>query len=156
MLIRVTIVGIIGEMRMNGMDREIAPQIFWPMTHYSSDNAWIVVRSKVGPEAVADALRHSLGQIDPDVKITELAPMTGVLSDSLWRQPTVLCAGGSQPNAQPIQESVRKTSPGDADAPFLDGCGPSCHVQRAAHSPCTGHFEGARLRSCQPQGRENS
>jgi ABC-type antimicrobial peptide transport system permease subunit len=56
------------------------------MAHFSIGSAWIVVRSKAGSEPVAEAVRRTLQQVDPDVTITELATMTGVLGDSLWRQ----------------------------------------------------------------------
>jgi putative ABC transport system permease protein len=83
---KMTIVGVVGDSRMNGMDREIAPQVFWPMAYLPSANAWIVVRSRAGAGSVADALRSTLQKADPDVTITEVATMTGVLGDSLWRQ----------------------------------------------------------------------
>ncbi|HYL78583.1 MAG TPA: ABC transporter permease [Bryobacteraceae bacterium] len=83
---KMTIVGIVGDSRMNGMDREIVPQVFWPMAYIPSASGWIVVRSKDGAEPVLAAIRSAMQKVDPDVAITEMATMTGVLGDSLWRQ----------------------------------------------------------------------
>jgi predicted permease len=83
---RMTIVGVVGDSRMNGMDREIVPQVFWPMAHVPSASGWIVVRSKARAESVAKEIRRAVQSVDPEVTITELATMTGVLGDSLWRQ----------------------------------------------------------------------
>lgn len=83
---KMTIVGVGGDSRMNGMDREIVPQVFWPMAHEPSANGWIVVRSKNGAESVVEEIRSALQKVDPDVTTVEVATMTGVLGDSLWRQ----------------------------------------------------------------------
>jgi ABC-type antimicrobial peptide transport system permease subunit len=71
---------------MNGMDREVYPQVFWPMAHLPSASAWIVVRARGGEDSVAEAIRSAVQRVDSDVTITEVATMTGVLGDSLWRQ----------------------------------------------------------------------
>jgi len=83
---KATIVGVVGDSRMNGMDREIYPQVFWPMAHLPSGSAWVVVRSRGPASAVVDEIRQAIRQVDSDVGITELATMTDILSDSLWRQ----------------------------------------------------------------------
>jgi hypothetical protein len=83
---KMTVVGVVGDSRMNGMDREIVPQFFWPMAHQPSASAWIVVRSKARAEPVAEEIRRAVQSVDPEVTITEVATMTGVLGDSLWRE----------------------------------------------------------------------
>lgn len=71
---------------MNGIDREIYPQVFWPVAHLPSPSVWIGVRSRGSPESVAEAIRKAVREADSDVAIVEVARMTDVLSDSLWRQ----------------------------------------------------------------------
>ncbi len=83
---KATIVGVVGDIRMNGMDREIYPQVFWPMAHLPSASAWVVVRSRGPASSVVDEIRQAVGRVDSDVGIVELATMTDILSDSLWRQ----------------------------------------------------------------------
>ena len=83
---KMTIVGVVGDSRMNGMDREIYPQVFWPMAHLPSANAWMVVRAKGEIGVVSEAIRDAILRSDPDVAIVEVAAMTHILRDSLWRQ----------------------------------------------------------------------
>ena len=83
---KVMIVGVVADSRMNGMDREIYPQVFWPMAHLPSSSAWVVVRARGGVASVAEQIRSAVRGVDADVAIVELASMTDVLRDSLWRQ----------------------------------------------------------------------
>jgi putative ABC transport system permease protein len=83
---KATIVGVVADARMNGMDRDVYPQVFWPMAYLPSSSAWLVVRAKGGAGSITDAVRRGVESVDPDVAIVELSTMTGVLSDSLWRQ----------------------------------------------------------------------
>ncbi len=46
----------------------------------------MAVRSRGPASAVVDEIRQAIRQVDSDVGITELATMTDILSDSLWRQ----------------------------------------------------------------------
>ena len=83
---KATIVGIVGDSRMNGLDREVYPQVFWPMAHLPSASVWTVVRSHAPADLVAEAIRKAVREADSDVAVIEVATMTNVLTDSLWRQ----------------------------------------------------------------------
>jgi putative ABC transport system permease protein len=83
---KMTIVGIVGDSRLNALDREIYPQVFWPMAFLPGSNAWLVVRTSAEPTAVAAAVREAIQSVDADLGITEVAPMSGVVQESLWRQ----------------------------------------------------------------------
>jgi putative ABC transport system permease protein len=83
---KLTIVGIVQDSRMNGLDREIYPQVFWPMPFLPGSNAWIVVRTHVQPNSVAAGVSRAVQDVDADLAITEVATMSGILRDSLWRQ----------------------------------------------------------------------
>jgi putative ABC transport system permease protein len=83
---RLTIVGVVGDSRMNALDREVYPQVFWPMAFLPGSNAWIVVRTHAEPNVVAASVRRAVQDIDPELAITEVATMNDILRDSLWRQ----------------------------------------------------------------------
>jgi predicted permease len=83
---KMTIVGVVGGSRLNELDSEIYPQVFWPMAHLPSSNAWIVVRTSTAPDSVAAAVRRAVQAVDSELAITEVATMTGVVQESLWRQ----------------------------------------------------------------------
>jgi putative ABC transport system permease protein len=83
---RLTIVGIVQDSRLNGMDREVYPEVFWPMSFLPGSNAWIVVRTRAQPYSIAPGVSQAVRDVDPDLAITEVATMSGILRDSLWRQ----------------------------------------------------------------------
>lgn len=83
---RVTIVGIVGDCRFDGMDREALPEVFWPMAQLPSSNAWLVARARGDAGSIADALRRIVYDTDPELAIVEVSTMTNVLGDSLWRE----------------------------------------------------------------------
>ncbi len=83
---RMTIVGIVGDIRMDGMDRQVLPEVFWPMADLPSSNAWLIARARNDAGSVANALRRIVNDIDPEVGIVEVSTMTSVVGDSLWRE----------------------------------------------------------------------
>lgn len=83
---KMTIVGVVGDSRLNALDREIYPQVFWPMAFLPGSNAWLVVRTGTDPAAIATAVREAVQSVDADLAITEMAPMSGIVQESLWRQ----------------------------------------------------------------------
>jgi putative ABC transport system permease protein len=83
---RMTIVGIVGDSKMNTLDGEINPQVFWSMAQLPSANGWLSVRSTTESIAVERAVEGEIRNIDGDIGITEVKTMNAVLDDSLWRQ----------------------------------------------------------------------
>jgi hypothetical protein len=83
---RMTIVGIVGDIRMDGMDSRPLPEVFWPMAQLPSANAWLVARTRGDPGSVANALDRIVHDIDPEIAIVESSTMTSVVADSLWRE----------------------------------------------------------------------
>jgi predicted permease len=80
-----TIVGVIADARLTGMDRDVSPEIFWPMAYSPSAGVWIVARTRGGVETVSGDIRRSLAQVAPDVAVAEMTTMNRVLDDSLWQ-----------------------------------------------------------------------
>jgi len=80
---RMTIVGIVGDVRMDGMDQEPLPEVFWPMAQLPSSDVWLVARAA---GSVADTLRRVVHDVDPEIAVVESSTMTSVLGDSLWRE----------------------------------------------------------------------
>lgn len=83
---RMTIVGIVGDIRMDGMDSKPLPELFWPMAQLPTADAWLIARTKDGAGSVTNALGRVVHDIDPDIAIVESSTMTSVISDSLWRE----------------------------------------------------------------------
>jgi putative ABC transport system permease protein len=82
----VTIVGVVRDSRLDGMDREVLPEVFTPMDKLWVPNVWLIVRTRDSTDSVAAALRQIIRDIDPEVGIVESSAMTKVVGDSLWRE----------------------------------------------------------------------
>ncbi|HEX2714269.1 MAG TPA: FtsX-like permease family protein, partial [Candidatus Acidoferrales bacterium] len=83
-----TIVGVVGNCRLVGMDRQALPEVFKPMDLLSVPvpNVWLIVRARDNTDSLATALRQVIHDIDPEIGIVESSSMTTVVADSLWRE----------------------------------------------------------------------
>jgi putative ABC transport system permease protein len=83
---KLTIVGVVADNKMHGLDREEYPLLYWPQAQYPSTNGWLVVRSRAAPEAIARAVQDAVAGVDRDVAIANVTTMAQVLGESMWRQ----------------------------------------------------------------------
>jgi putative ABC transport system permease protein len=83
---KMTIVGVVADNRMHGLDRELYPLLFWPIDQYPSIGAWVIVKSRADPSGVAQQVQQRIRQIDADLAIKDVATMPAVVAESLWRQ----------------------------------------------------------------------
>jgi hypothetical protein len=77
---RLTIVGVVGDSRMNGLDRKLIPQVFWPMAQRPSANAWLAIRTTGDPATIASSARALLHRLAPEIAIDQTATMGTVLA----------------------------------------------------------------------------
>ena len=89
-----TVVGVIGDVRHNGLDRGIRPEIYRPYTQAAWPFMTVVVRTASAPAAFATAVKRALLTIDPDQAASGVATMEEVVRSSMGprRLPTVLLA----------------------------------------------------------------
>jgi putative ABC transport system permease protein len=80
-----TIVGVVGNPRLDGMDGPVLPEAFRPMSFEPSPNAWLIARSSGDAGAVGDALRQAVHNVNAEIGVIELSTMSEVMNDSLWR-----------------------------------------------------------------------
>jgi putative ABC transport system permease protein len=83
---KMTIVGVVEDNRMHGLDRDPYPLLYWSMWQFPSMNAWLLVRRHAAPANLAADVRAAVNRIDGDVAVSEVASMDRVLADSAWRQ----------------------------------------------------------------------
>lgn len=82
-----TVVGVVGDVRHDGLDDETYPAVYTPMTQ--KQMPWkrfisVVVRTKAqDPRSAAATVKEVVWKIDPLLPITYLEPMTAVMSESL-------------------------------------------------------------------------
>ncbi len=85
------IIGVAGDIRETGLDQDTEPTIYLPVTQMSDGltvmmnrwflTAWIVRTS--GPIDLTAALRQAVKEVDPQLPIDNIRPMTEVVSASL-------------------------------------------------------------------------
>ena len=62
-----TIVGVTGDMRRQGLEREIAPQVFRPHRQGAENMLDIIVRTSFEPLAMAAAIQNQVQSVDKTV-----------------------------------------------------------------------------------------
>ena len=83
---RMTIVGVVADVRLDGLDQRAQPEVFAAMAQLPSEDTWIVVRASRDTESIGRALQKAVHDVDPEIGIVETIPMLRVIADSLWRE----------------------------------------------------------------------
>lgn len=82
------IVGVVADVRQVRLDRPAATQIYFPVARtagIASDIGMsLIVRAQGQPQAVIDAVRSAVRQLNPNLAIFNIRTMEQVLADSLW------------------------------------------------------------------------
>jgi ABC-type antimicrobial peptide transport system permease subunit len=86
-----TIVGVVGDHLLTGLDTQPSPALWVPISQQGfSDSIWrtlyLVVNTGSDPHAAAPAIRQRIAQIDPQLALTDVLTMEERLGSSLWRQ----------------------------------------------------------------------
>ncbi len=77
------VVGIVGDIHMQGREEKVEPAIYLPMDQDPPRQFSLVVHSEADPAGLSAAIRREIQAIDPDQPIADVRMMTEVLSDSL-------------------------------------------------------------------------
>jgi ABC-type antimicrobial peptide transport system permease subunit len=78
------IVGVVADFKLNTMDRNPHPEIFWTLRQSPPRNVWIMARTLSDPLAVGGTIRQKIQEFDSDLPVMQMQPMGAVLADSLW------------------------------------------------------------------------
>jgi putative ABC transport system permease protein len=86
----VTVVGIVGDVRHNGVTAPIKTKFYLPYSQYAAttgndpiSGSTIVIRTDRDPLVLAPALRAAAAAVDPQVPIAAIRPMTQVIDTAL-------------------------------------------------------------------------
>jgi predicted permease len=82
-----TVVGVVGDIRVRGLDRSSEPQVYLPdqqvpngaLMYYAPKD--LVVRSSVGTETLLPPLRRIIRAVDPEQPISEVRPMAAIVAE---------------------------------------------------------------------------
>lgn len=79
----VTIVGVVGELRINWYDQAARPTIYLPYSQGAQRRFTFLVRTAGSPADLAEATRQVAWNIDPGVSLTSLRPYTREVDESI-------------------------------------------------------------------------
>jgi putative ABC transport system permease protein len=82
----VEIVGVVGHVRQEGLDRDPRPQVYWPHQQRAQDRMAMVVRTAADPSSLTAPLRAAIHEVDPDQPLYDVRPMSAVLERTLQTQ----------------------------------------------------------------------
>jgi predicted permease len=77
----ITVVGVTGDMRRQGIDQQAAPQVFLPHRQGSQDMMDVIVRTAVEPAAIAHTVQGEVQAVDKSVARFRIATVTQELED---------------------------------------------------------------------------
>jgi putative ABC transport system permease protein len=78
-----TIVGVVADARRSGLDQEIRPSAFIPLSQYT-DSGWnVVLRTAGDPVELAGALRESVRALDPDLPVSRIRTLEQAVAEGL-------------------------------------------------------------------------
>lgn len=81
--LQLEVVGVVGDVRLGGVENDSRPTMYWPMAQNRRLSTYMVVRSSGEPSSLVRALRAAIREVDPNVPVSNLRPMTDVVSSSL-------------------------------------------------------------------------
>lgn len=70
-----TVVGVVGDMRRNGLDKQPIPQVFLPLSQHPARGVDLMVRSAGDPLALLPRVRSAVRSIDRNVPLFEVATL---------------------------------------------------------------------------------
>jgi putative ABC transport system permease protein len=79
----IEIVGVVGHVRDEGLDRSSRPLVYSPYPQRTQDRMAMVVRAEGDPSAIADAVRTAIRTIDPNQPLYDVRTMTAVIDRSV-------------------------------------------------------------------------
>jgi putative ABC transport system permease protein len=80
------IVGVVGDVKTNGLDEAVGPMIYWPYFEFPELFNTIVVRSDGDPSSFVPAVKAAIWSVNKNQPISQIETMEQVLSESLARR----------------------------------------------------------------------
>ena len=84
-----TVVGVAGEVRMRGPRGESRSEVYLPYWQFPELGTNVILKSSGRPDALAAPLRQTVREIDPDLPVASIRPMTAIVAESI-EQPRFL------------------------------------------------------------------
>ena len=76
------IVGVVGDVKITGLDEAVRPVLYYPFRQSSSTFANLVARTDTDPNALAAAIRNEIRTLEPDAAILAVRTMDEVIAQT--------------------------------------------------------------------------
>jgi putative ABC transport system permease protein len=80
-----TIVGVVGSVRHQRIQEDTRKSVYLPHQKIPVGGLALVVRTTSSPRELTGAIRREVGQLDPDLPVSEVATMEEVVAESIWQ-----------------------------------------------------------------------
>jgi putative ABC transport system permease protein len=80
------VVGIAGDVRMNGLDRDVGRTLYLPAFQWGYNFMTIIAKTRRDPQASAMSMQKLVSELDPSVPLHHVRPLEAVLSTSVAEQ----------------------------------------------------------------------
>ena len=81
-----TVVGVAGRVKQYGLDADSRIALYRPHTQQPGRSMYVTLRAAGEPESIAAAVRQQIRELDPNLPIYRMRPMTALVDASLARQ----------------------------------------------------------------------
>jgi putative ABC transport system permease protein len=78
-----TIVGIVGDVKYNGLSRNAGPQLYFPYTQHSIGGAFFLVRTSVPPQSMMEPIRKAIYSTDYEQPLRDVKTLDELFSESI-------------------------------------------------------------------------
>ena len=78
----ITIVGVVGDVKITGLDEEIRPVLYYPQSQNPTTAVNLVVRTNTDPTSVTNAVRGEVRSLEGDAAILNVNTMEGMISQT--------------------------------------------------------------------------
>jgi len=80
-----TIVGVVGEVKHQRLDASTRESVYLPFAQMPIGGSSLAIRTTQRPETLITAVRAQVRELDPDLPLTRVMPMTEVVARSVWQ-----------------------------------------------------------------------
>lgn len=84
--IQLVVVGVVGDVRSDGMQAEPGLDVYAPYTQTFAGDSFFVIRTGVKPASIAPEISRAIAAVDPEQSHFSVAPMADRLAASIWQQ----------------------------------------------------------------------
>jgi putative ABC transport system permease protein len=79
----ITVVGVVPDARRSGIDQDVRPSAFRPLTQFAAYRMDVLVRASSDPLALLPELRRLVQSLDPQLPMTRIATLDQLMAESL-------------------------------------------------------------------------